>query len=220
MMMKKSELSNIPSRHAREGGSPAALSFRRLAIAIGSSLVVLGLLGWAVGGAVDQLLHRLIHLQADSATLRWVLDLTDLGGAAVMIPVALLALAWLLIRRDFAAALWLFSTVAVGRIIVELAKLGFARPRPPTADRLADVTSLSFPSSHATGAMMTGVALCLAFRAGRSAWVAALTFALAIGVTRVVLGVHWPSDVIAGWGFGLAWPFFCARWLPPDRRTG
>jgi uncharacterized protein (TIGR03382 family) len=190
---------------------------RPVALAIGMSLIILGVLGWAIGGAVDQSLHLALHVGGDPAMLRWVLRLTNLGGAAVMIPVALLGFGWLLARRRAAPALWLFIVIASGRIIVEIAKIAIARPRPPTADRLADVTSLSFPSSHAAGAMMTGLALCLVFDARRPIWWAAILFAAAIGISRVALGVHWPSDVLAGWGFGVAWPMACARWLPRDR---
>ena len=186
---------------------------------MGVLLIALGLLGWAIGGSIDQSLHHLLHVRGDTVVLRAVLQLTNLGGSAVMIPVALLACAWLATRRQTRLALWLFATIAFGRILVEFAKLGFARPRPPTADWLTDVTSLSFPSSHAAGATMSCVALCLVFAARRSYWIAALLFALSIGVTRVALGVHWPSDVLAGWGFGLAWPMLCARWLPQDRAT-
>jgi undecaprenyl-diphosphatase len=210
---------NLSLRHSREGGSPAAIATRyRLAIAVGLLLIVLGLLIWAVGGVVDRTLHHLLHVNGKPTILRAVLHLTNLGGSTVMIPVALAACAWLLARRQVDRALWLFATIALGRVLVELAKLGFARPRPPIADRLADVTSLSFPSSHAAGAMMTCVALCLVFEARRVAWAAALLFAIAIGITRVALGVHWPSDVIAGWGLGLAWPMLCAYWLPCAQR--
>jgi len=193
-------------------------SIRRIALAIGIAFIILGLLCWAVAGGVDWSLHRDLHLGGSKAMLRWALRLTNAGGAAVMVPVALLACGWLLIRRHFTRALWLFLVIASGRMLVELAKIAVARPRPPTADRLADVTSLSFPSSHAAGAMMTGVALCLVFDARRPAWAIAILFALSIGLTRVALGVHWPSDVLAGWGFGLAWPVLCARWLPRLQR--
>lgn len=189
----------------------------RIALAIGIALILLGLLGWGAAGGIDWSLHRELHLGGSKSLLRWVLFLTNAGGASVMVPVSLLGCAWLLVRRRFARALWLFAVIASGRIIVELAKIAAARPRPPTADRLADVTSLSFPSSHAAGAMMTGIALCVVFDARRPFCIATLLFAGAIGITRVALGVHWPSDVLAGWGFGLVWPMFCARWLPQDR---
>jgi undecaprenyl-diphosphatase len=192
---------------------------RRVALATGVLLVVLGLLGWAVGGPIDRSLHAVSHVGANTMTLRWLLRLTALGGASVMIPLALAGCVWLLIRGRFAAALWLFATVASGRIIVELAKAGFHRQRPPSPDRLADVTSLSFPSSHAAGSLLTCAALCLVLNGGRAAWLACGFFALAIGVSRVVLGVHWPTDVLAGWGFGLAWAMLCARWLPQDGPT-
>jgi undecaprenyl-diphosphatase len=219
MTMKKAKPSNPDFRHSRESGSPAAFSSRQSAalIAMGVLLIALGLLGWAIGGSIDQSLHHLLHVRGDTVVLRAVLQLTNLGGASVMIPVALLACAWLAARRLTRLALWLFATIAFGRILVEFAKLGFARPRPPTADWLTDVTSLSFPSSHAAGAMLTCLALCFAFDARRPFWWIGLLFAVAVGGTRVALGVHWPSDVAAGWGFGLAWATICARWLPRDR---
>jgi membrane-associated phospholipid phosphatase len=180
-------------------------------------LMLLGLLGWAFGGQLDRWLHLVLHVSGRAPALRWLLWLTNLGGATVMIPAGIAGCALLILSSRFAPALWLFATVASGRIIVELAKLGFARPRPPSADRLADVTSLSFPSSHAAGTVLTCGALCLVLNAGRRGWFACGLFALAIGISRVMLGVHWPSDVVAGWGFGLAWVMLCARWLPQDR---
>ena len=120
----------------------------------------------------------------------------------------------LALRRRYALTLWLLATIATGRVLVELAKIGFDRPRPPSVDRLADVTSLSFPSSHAAGTVLTCAALCLALDASRAARLGCGIFAVAIGFTRILLGVHWPSDVLAGWGFGLFWAMLCARWLP------
>jgi undecaprenyl-diphosphatase len=189
----------------------------RPALAAGVFLIMIGVLVWAVGGGIDLSLHRALHLGGSKAVLHWVLRLTNLGGAAVMIPLGLIGCGWLFARRRFARALWLFLAIGSGRIIVELAKIAVERPRPPSADRLADVTSLSFPSSHAAGAMLTCIALCFAFDARRPFWWIALLFAVAVGGTRVALGVHWPSDVAAGWGFGLAWATICARWLPRDR---
>jgi undecaprenyl-diphosphatase len=186
-------------------------------MAAGVLLIVLGLLGWAFGSRIDHAIHHLLHVRGSAGAIRWVLFLTDLGGAAGMNALAALAAVWLVVRRQAGRAVWLFVTIAVGRLLVELAKAELARPRPPVADHLATVTNLSFPSGHAAGATMTCVALCLAFAVGRSWWIAALIFALAIGLTRVALGVHWSSDVLAGWGFGLVWPMLCARWLPARR---
>lgn len=192
-------------------------SIRQASLAIGVLLMVLGFLGWTFGGAIDRWLHVALHAHGDPALLRWLLRLTNLGGAAALIPLGLVVCGLLALRRRFAAAVWLFATVGVGRLLVELAKIGFHRPRPPSADRLADVTSLSFPSSHASGAVLTFAAICVVFDSGPAGWIASGVFAVAIGLSRVVLGVHWPSDVVAGWGFGLAWIMLCARWLPPGK---
>ena len=189
----------------------------RLALASGALLMLLGMLGWLVGGPIDRWLHVALHFDGPAPVLHGLRGLTDLGGGWVMIPVALAGFALLALRRRFGLALWLLATIATGRIVVELAKIGFDRPRPPSADRLADVTSLSFPSSHAAGTVLTCAALCLALDASRAAWLACGVFAIAIGLTRVLLGVHWPSDVLAGWGFGLFWVMLCACWLPRRR---
>lgn len=135
------------------------------------------------------------------------------GGATGMIPLGLVAVALLAARHRVREAAWLFATVATGRLAVEAIKLAVVRPRPPIADRLEVVTSWSFPSSHSAGTAMTCVALALLARR-RRAWGAAALATLTIGWTRVALAVHWPSDVLAGWGFGLAWVGMAWRWGP------
>jgi undecaprenyl-diphosphatase len=178
----------------------------------GASMLLLGLaLWWA--SPLDLSLHHRLLLVRGGAGVRQALWLASLGGLLVMGPVALAVVGWLFWRKRAGQALWLFATVASGRLVVEGVKLLVQRPRPPIADRLELVTSWSFPSSHSAGTMMTCVALALLY--GRSAgWVAALLAALAIGWSRAALGVHWPSDVLAGWGFGLLWVGVAAPWMP------
>ena len=94
------------------------------------------------------------------------------------------------------------------------------RSRPPAADRLVGVTNESLPSGHATMSfVVTGTIVVLAW-AGRSALarvalvVAAAAWIGAVGATRVYLGVHWFSDVLAGWAVGAAWLALCVTvWL-------
>lgn len=148
-------------------------------------------------------LHRL--LRVGGGPTRAIVLLTNFGGLAVMGPIALAALAFLLWQRRRTDALWLFLTIVSGRLAVEATKLVVLRPRPPRVDWLEIVKSWSFPSSHSAGTMMTCVALALLFGRGKRTMAAALLAALAIGWTRVALAVHWPSDVLAGWGFGLLW---------------
>ena len=172
-----------------------------LLIASGGFMIAASLICWWFG--VDARLHYSLHLSAAVGAI--VVRLSALGGAAVMIPVALIGCAFLLTRKRQGDALWLFLTIAIGRLGIEGLKLVVTRPRPPAADWLEHVHSWSFPSSHSAGTMMTCVALALLFGRGDGAILAALFAALFIGWTRVALGVHWPSDVMAGWGIGLVW---------------
>src|SRR5205823_6990239 len=94
-----------------------------------------------------------------------------------------------------------------------------ARARPDLEPHLVIVETHSFPSGHATSSMVFYVALALLL-AGRSRWgheavAAAISLSLLIGISRVMLGVHWPSDVIGGWVFGLLWVLLTLR--PAER---
>ena len=181
-------------------------------IVAGVVLLLAGLLLWWAAPA-DLALHHAMLLARNGRWVRRAVWLTALGGFTVMGPIALIAMAVLLWRRRWRVALWLLVTVASGRLIVEGLKLIVRRPRPPVLDRLELVTSWSFPSSHSAGTMITCAALALLW--GRPAgWIAALLVALTIGWSRAALGVHWPSDVLAGWGCGLLWIGVAARWVP------
>lgn len=143
---------------------------------------------------------------------RW---LTELGGWAVLLPATAFGAALLAWRRDWRGAVLLVAITLSGRLLVELQKVGIGRLRPESNAHLVSVDSLSFPSGHSANAVM--VWLCLALllprtQRGRTMAIwAAVWLALAIGLTRVMLGVHWPSDVIGGWSFGLAWTLLMLR---------
>jgi membrane-associated phospholipid phosphatase len=184
---------------------------RRLAITAGVSLSLAGWLIWRLEPAIDWQIHQKLLLPASSPLLPWLLRFTTLGSGVVLIPVALIACLALALTHRRREAIWLFATIASGRLLIELAKFLFDRQRPPLADHLESVTSLSFPSSHSAGSALTCFALCLAFRAAPLPSLLAGLFVIAIGMSRIVLGVHWPSDVIAGWGMAIAWIAFCAR---------
>jgi len=194
--------------------APRPLAFARLAVAIGPLLFLAGTILWRLAPATDDRLYTLLHADVGAHWLPLLIHFTDAGGAAVMIPVALCAFIYLMLEKRWPMALWLFATIAAGRILVEFAKFACARARPPMGDRLVAVSSASFPSSHSAGTMLTLGALCVAFGAGRRGWTAAILFALAIGFSRIALGVHWPSDVLGGWGLGLLWVGLLARFTP------
>jgi len=94
-------------------------------------------------------------------------------------------------------------------------KYWVARERPDLDLHLVVVKTSSFPSGHATSSMIFYLTLALALTAGsRRQWIAAavaILLSFLIGTSRVMLGVHWPSDVIGGWAFGMLWVMLTLR---------
>ena len=131
-------------------------------------------------------------------------------GRITLLAEVLAPLIWAGHRRS---AMWLAGMMAVGTLLNLALKQAFAAPRPDLLPHLDLVHTYSFPSGHSAGNMMFfGALAMLAGRRG-AYWGAAVVILL-IGVSRVWLGVHWPSDVLAGWVEGLGWLAFCAIWLP------
>lgn len=157
-----------------------------------------------------------------------VMDLTALGGFAVLTLVTLLAVGYLLAQKQVAAALFVALSVSGGVAISEGAKLVFARERPDFVAHIVETTSMSFPSGHAMLSAVTYLTLgALLSRAQRRrrlrlyVLAAALGLTLLIGMSRVYLGVHWPTDVLAGWCLGAAWALCCwalASWMHISER--
>jgi membrane-associated phospholipid phosphatase len=136
----------------------------------------------------------------------------------------LVALVWIvfaLVRRNVRVAMFLIISVELAGIITEIAKYAANRPRPATA--LVPAFSTSFPSGHALG-VIVGVLAVLTIvlpivRRPLRLWLMVLgaVIVIAIGVGRVVLNVHHPSDVIAGWALGYAYFVACLVVIPPSR---
>jgi undecaprenyl-diphosphatase len=136
-----------------------------------------------------------------------------LGGTAgrlVLLAAVLLPLMW---TGRWRAARWLALTMAGGTLLNLGLKQIFAAPRPDLLPHLDNVHSYSFPSGHAAGNMMFFGAVAMLV-GSRLSYRAAAAIILLIGVSRVWLGVHWPSDVTAGWIEGLGWLVLCGAWLP------
>lgn len=146
------------------------------------------------------------------------IELTSFGDSWVLFTVALIAVGFMLIQKKPGHALLVAGSLAGGTLLSETLKTLFARDRPEAAYRLVEVASESFPSGHAMLSAVTYLTLgaLLARELGRrrlKAYVLCVAFALAfvVGLTRVYLGVHWLSDVVAGWSLGAAWAMAC--WL-------
>jgi undecaprenyl-diphosphatase len=150
-------------------------------------------------------------------------DLTSLGSTAVLTLITIIAIGYLLIDGKRAAALVVFVAIGGGTVLSFLLKLGFDRPRPDLVAHAVDVYTTSFPSSHAmlsTVTYLTLGALLARLQERRRLKIyimgTAAAIALLIGFSRVFLGVHWPTDVLAGWCVGAAWALGCwvmTAWL-------
>lgn len=140
---------------------------------------------------------------------------TRLGDGPVLIALTLVAAGWLGWRRHGRAAILLVAVTLSGRLLVELQKSWTARLRPDANAHLVDTSNLSFPSGHAANTTMVLLGLALLLPLGDRVRVvaiwAAVALALLVGTSRVLLGVHWPSDVIGGWSFGLFWTLLLLR---------
>ncbi len=150
-------------------------------------------------------------------------DLTSLGSFTVVALLTLVAIGYLVIDGKRAAALFVLVAIAGGVVLSEGLKHLFARPRPDLVAHLVEVQTASFPSGHAMLSAVTFLTLgaLLAGTQGRrrlKAYVisVAIVLTLMTGASRVYLGVHWPTDVLAGWCAGAAWAMGCwllATWL-------
>jgi undecaprenyl-diphosphatase len=145
-----------------------------------------------------------------------VRDVTAFGGMIVQAMVTLAVLGFLLLERKRRAALFVAVAVAGGSILGYLLKGVFGRARPDLVSRELEISSSSFPSGHAMMAAVTYLTLgALLARTHRSRLVKAyflllaILLTIAVGFSRVYLGVHWPTDVLAGWTIGAAWALLC-----------
>lgn len=182
--------------------------------------MILGLALWLLAPALDLALLTAVRMASSDPLVPAIQALTIFGGLALLAPFTLVVAGGLALRGDRRRALWLVLTVGSGRIAVEIAKLLFARERPPLAGRLDIVTSHSFPSAHTAGTTIVWLALAMLFAARSPRLLpAALAVAGVIGWSRIALGVHWPSDVLSGFGLALFWVGIARRWLPaaPER---
>lgn len=165
-------------------------------------------------GTTDRVLLDLLYA-GDSRWARAARLLTELGGSPVLTPVTFLtALAGRRLRGDWRVPAWYVVVTFAGRLLVELQKGWTMRPRPDAHEQLAPIASYAFPSGHAASATMIWLGAALLFAQGRTrpwAIAAALLIALTVGLTRPMLGVHWPSDVVAGWSLGLFWTLLLVR---------
>ncbi len=170
------------------------------------------LMVYGVTGAWDESILRWIGTVRGGITLDLMIAATVLGDGEVEIPFALATglLLWRL-GRPRCARIFVFCALS-GQVVLMLAKQSFQRPRPDIIDRLAGAGWYSYPSGHAMLApVIWGLGLLLLSQSVTNALIRrvllflAVTIPIAIAVSRVYLGVHFPSDVIAALALGTGW---------------
>jgi|TARA_R110000751_G_scaffold29818_7_gene76810 undecaprenyl-diphosphatase len=141
-----------------------------------------------------------------------VRDITALGGASVLALFTLIVVTYLLVAGHRRAALLVVLSVGLGAVLEEVLKIAFDRVRPDIVPHLVAVHSLSFPSGHAMLSAITYLTLGTLVARTEKQWrvrvfvmSVGVFMTLFIGFGRLYLGVHWPTDVLAGWSLGAAW---------------
>lgn len=190
---------------------------------LGAGVVVSLAAGWAFFELAEVVMEGTTQA-VDEAVLQWLaglrsdtldviaLEVTTLGGFATATLVVLVAGAFLWASHHRYSVYLLMTAVAGGALLNTLLKRFFDRPRPVVVDAIAEVHTTSFPSGHS----MTGFVIfaTVGYLVGRLApdsrlrritWTTAVLLILAVGLSRMYLGVHYPSDVIAGYAAGLMW---------------
>ncbi|TPP06591.1 phosphatase PAP2 family protein [Rhizobium glycinendophyticum] len=154
---------------------------------------------------------------------KMMVDITALGGVTVLTLLVTLVVVYLALRRKFRTAIFVTASILGGWGLSSAMKIGIARPRPEVVQHLVEVTDMSFPSGHAMlsaityltlGAMLSRIEEQPALRYFFP--IVAVLLTLLIGLSRIYLGVHYPTDVVGGWAAGMVWAcgsWFAARWL-------
>lgn len=206
----------------RADGPPSA----RRALVGATGVVGVGLGLWLVAGLgpvrrfdlrVSKVLHDLtIESDRVADAARW---LTRIGDPITLWLLVGAAVIWLAVERRVADAVWLAAVCFTGGLLVSLLKVIVHRARPEIDEVIVTARGFSFPSGHASNTTVVMSALAIVLTAGRrrrsaiAALLAAAIVAAIVGLTRVVLGVHFATDVAAGWLVG-------ALWLLATRRVG
>jgi undecaprenyl-diphosphatase len=182
------------------------------------------LAAWAFGGLTQDVTGHDDTVLADPHVTAWVVAhrtgwltgalqvLTWLGSTAVIIPAGLvIGLYFVIWRRDWQPLVLLTAAIAGAVVLYDIGKALVGRPRPPAAIWIGHYTGAAFPSGHATQSVAFYAMLAIVLGAGLSSrrravlWGAAALVVLIVGASRIYLGAHWLTDVLAGYALGACW---------------
>ena len=187
---------------------------RFIAALIALTAVWLTMLLWG-RGPLDREIYEAVYVGDNPLLVPIAHGLTALGEPTILIAASFIVALVLWLRGHRHLPLVFIAITMFGRAVSELQKYLIARPRPDLETHLVVVKTSSFPSGHANSSMIFFLTLALVATAGtkwqRPAVVAAIVLSLLVGASRVMLGVHWPSDVVGGWALGMLWVLVTLR---------
>lgn len=171
---------------------------------------------------IDTPLLLQIHHWANPVLDQLMLGITRLADPEVVVIVVAISLGWLVQRRQWRSAVMLIFTCLGALMLNQGMKSAFTRPRPLLWPRLIEETSYGFPSGHALGSIVLYGLLAYLLvrrypRQGRLVYGIAIVLIGAIGFSRLYLGVHYPTDVLAGYVVGWLWLTLCILMLNAHR---
>jgi len=169
-------------------------------------LAAIWLLALGLGGPSspqDRAVFALFFAQEHSWLVELAWWVTGLGDWLVLVPLALGVALYLFLRHRQQEAMTLIVAASLVRLLATVQKEVFDRARPGVEHWMME-TSASFPSAHSANSAATYLAIALLLGGKRAVLAGAALLTLVVGMSRMVLGVHWPSDVIGGWAFGSA----------------
>jgi undecaprenyl-diphosphatase len=197
---------------------PRRLEWRFIAATVTLASIWLAMLMWGTG-SLDRQVYEILYAGNRPVLLAIARVFTALGEPTVLISACVACALWLWYAGLGRLGLVLLLIALIGRGLGEAQKYWVARVRPDLEPHLVVVKTQSFPSGHATSSMIFYLALALALfahtRWNRLVAAGAILLSLLIGTSRVMLGVHWPSDVVGGWAFGMLWVLLTLR--PAER---
>jgi len=218
-----------PAPHARESvWRPLVVGAAIAAVLLAAFLALAASLGSPVVRAFDESVLAAVQSVRSGALTALTLRVTDFGDTTLVLIITALTIAHTLRRRRWRAALLVVAVVGVGRLLGSVAQNVVGRTRPVQSGALIALpTTLAFPSGHSiTATLLYGVLAFLLWRGLKVAWQRDLALSvciglvIAIGLTRIYLGVHWPTDVVAGMLLGGAWlSLMCGAYLSWERRA-
>jgi membrane-associated phospholipid phosphatase len=220
-----------PAGTTQTEDAPSPQTIRRsiawLALATASFavfLVLLILVQTHASRGADRAIELDIHRDFGLHTFTFFNAVSFVGGSAVRAALLVVLTALLLLRRYLWTAAFLL-TAQVGSFLGQVAKFLVARPRPHLFPGALHAAGYSYPSGHALSATLFCGALAYLLWAHFRAWPAIVVLPIAlvicaflIGLSRIVLGVHYPTDVEGGFALGLAWLYATVAVLGPGVR--